>query len=249
VVSVVYVANQVKCTHALFVVALSVENVTIFKRQFVNLVKGSKLEIAINHSNDHNSTIYINPNINSKNLYFQVIPMENTKNQLIKLLKDNHVVKYGNFTLSSGKESNYYVDMKRAITDPIILTKVAEIISKKLDTNDVDKIAGPALGAIPIVTAVSILSSIPMLMIRKEKKDYGTSELIEGDLQVGDKVIVLEDVTTTGGSLIKAVKAVSENGGLVNKAFVIVDRDEGAIDNLKKEGIELEPLVSVNDFL
>ncbi|WP_156096062.1 orotate phosphoribosyltransferase [Methanobacterium sp. SMA-27] len=175
--------------------------------------------------------------------------MENTKNQLIKLLKDNHVVKYGKFTLSSGKESNYYVDMKRAITDPIILSKVAEIISEKLDINDTDKVAGPALGAIPIVTAVSILSSIPMLMIRKEKKDYGTSELIEGDLKEGDKVIVLEDVTTTGGSLIKAVKAVSENGGLVKKAFVIVDRDEGAIDNLKREGIELEPLVSVNDFL
>ncbi len=175
--------------------------------------------------------------------------MENTKNQLIKLLKDNHVVKYGKFTLSSGKESNYYVDMKRAITDPIILSKVAEIISEKLDTNDTDKVAGPALGAIPIVTAVSILSSIPMLMIRKEKKDYGTSELIEGDLKEGDKVIVLEDVTTTGGSLIKAVKAVSENGGLVKKAFVIVDRDEGAIDNLKREGIELEPLVSVNDFM
>ncbi len=59
--------------------------------------------------------------------------MENTKNQLIKLLKENHVVKYGKFTLSSGKESNYYVDMKRAITDPIILSKVAEIISEKLD--------------------------------------------------------------------------------------------------------------------
>ena len=174
--------------------------------------------------------------------------MENTKNQLIKLLKDNHVVKYGKFTLSSGKESNYYVDMKRAITDPIILSKVAEIISGKLDTST-DKVAGPALGAIPIVTAVSILSSIPMLMIRKEKKGYGTSELIEGDLKEGDKVIVLEDVTTTGGSLIKAVKAVSENGGLVKKAFVIVDRDEGAIDNLKREGIELEPLISVNDFL
>jgi len=175
--------------------------------------------------------------------------MENTKKQLIKLLKENNVVKYGNFTLSSGKESNYYVDMKRAITDPLILSKVAEIIYEKLDVNDIDKVAGPALGAIPIVTAVSILSSIPMLMIRKEKKGYGTSELIEGDLKKDDKVIVFEDVTTTGGSLIKAIKAVSENGGLVQKAFVIVDRDEGAIDNLKREGIVLEPLVSVNDFL
>jgi orotate phosphoribosyltransferase len=175
--------------------------------------------------------------------------MENNKNELIKLLKDNQVVKYGKFTLSSGKESDYYVDMKRAITDPTILSKVAEIISKKIGTNKIDRIAGPALGAIPIVTAVSIESTIPMLMIRKSKKDYGTSELIEGDLHEGDRVIVLEDVTTTGNSLIKAVKAVISNGGIVEKAYVIVDRDEGAISNLKDEGIDLEPIVSVNDFM
>ena len=175
--------------------------------------------------------------------------MENNKKELIKLLKDNNVVKYGKFTLSSGKESSYYVDMKRAIMDPMILTKVAEIISEKINNSEVDKVAGPALGAIPVVTAVSMVSSIPMLMIRKAKKDYGTSELIEGDLENGDMVIVLEDVTTTGNSLINAVKAVMENGGIVEKAYVIVDRNEGAIDNLKKEGIDLEPIVSVNDFM
>ena len=175
--------------------------------------------------------------------------MENNKKELIKLLKDNQVVKYGKFTLSSGKESDYYVDMKRAITDPEILSKVAEIISKKIDALKIDRVAGPALGAIPIVTAVSVVSSIPMLMIRNSKKDYGTSELIEGNLQNGDRVIVLEDVTTTGNSLIKAVKAVISNGGIVEKAFVVVDRDEGAIDNLKMEGVDLEPIVSVRDFL
>jgi orotate phosphoribosyltransferase len=175
--------------------------------------------------------------------------MENNKNELIKLLKDNQVVKYGKFTLSSGKESDYYVDMKRAITDPTILSKVAEIISKKIAGQKIDRIAGPALGAIPIVTAVSIASNIPMLMIRKSKKDYGTSELIEGDLQKGDRVIVLEDVTTTGNSLIKAINAVLSNGGIVEKAYVIVDRNEGAITNLKNEGVDLEPIVSVNDFI
>ncbi len=175
--------------------------------------------------------------------------MEKSKNELIQLLKDNHVVKYGKFTLSSGKESDYYVDMKRAITDPEILLKVAEIISEKISELEIDRIAGPALGAIPIVTAVSIVSKNPMLMIRKTKKDYGTSELIEGDLNEGDSVIVLEDVTTTGNSLINAVKAVSENGGLVKKAYVIVDRNEGAIENLKKEGVDLEPLVTVKDFM
>jgi len=175
--------------------------------------------------------------------------MEKSKNELIQLLKDNHVVKYGKFTLSSGKESDYYVDMKRAITDPEILLKVAEIISEKIKELEIDRIAGPALGAIPIVTAVSIVSKNPMLMIRKAKKEYGTSELIEGELNEGDIVIVLEDVTTTGNSLINAVKAVSENGGLVKKAYVIVDRNEGAIDNLKKEGVDLEPLVTVKDFM
>jgi orotate phosphoribosyltransferase len=175
--------------------------------------------------------------------------MENNKNELIKLLKDNEVVKYGKFTLSSGRESEYYVDMKRAITDPEILKKIAEIISKKIDNEKIDRVAGPALGAIPIVTAVSIVSSIPMLMIRKAKKDYGTSELIEGDLNDQDRIIVLEDVTTTGNSLINAIKAILSNGGVVDKAYVIVDRNEGAIENLKKEGVELEPIVSVNDFM
>lgn len=175
--------------------------------------------------------------------------MANKKNELINLLKDNHVVKYGKFTLSSGRESSYYVDMKRAITDPTILIKIAEIISEKISEEKIDKVAGPALGAIPIVTAVSIESSIPMLMIRKAKKDYGTSELIEGDLINDDVVVVLEDVTTTGNSLIKAIKAVSSNGGLVKRAFVVVDREEGAIENLKKEGITLEPLVTVKDFM
>ena len=175
--------------------------------------------------------------------------MENNKKELIKLLKDNQVVKYGKFTLSSGKQSNYYVDMKRAITDPEILLVVAKIISKKIDKLEIEKIAGPALGAIPIVTAVSIESSIPMLMIRKEKKDYGTSELIEGDLKEGDRVIILEDVTTTGNSLLKAIQAVSVNGGNVVKSYVVVDRNEGAIDNLKRKGVDLEPIVSVNDFM
>ena len=196
-----------------------------------------------NHSN--------NCKINHGSISYElkVMKMDNKKSELITLLKENHVVKYGKFTLSSGKESNYYVDMKRAITDPTILSKVAEIITEKIMDQEIDKVAGPALGAIPIVTAVSIVSSIPMLMIRKAKKDYGTSELIEGDLNKDDIVIVLEDVTTTGNSLLKAIQAVKSNGGLVKKAFVVVDREEGAIINLQNEGVELEPLVTVNDFM
>ena len=121
------------------------------------------------------------------------------------------------------------------------------MINEKID-DDIDKIAGPALGAVPIATAVSLESGKPLLMIRKEKKGYGTSKLIEGNLIEGDNVILVEDVTTTGGSLLKAINAILDNGGVVKKAFVVVDREEGAMETFANEGITLEPLISVSEF-
>lgn len=174
--------------------------------------------------------------------------MEDKKKELITLLKENEVIKFGKFTLSSGKESDYYVDMKRAVTDPEILSKVAEIISEKIGGLGVDKVAGPALGAVPIATAISLTAKLPLLMIRKEKKGYGTSKLIEGDLEEGDSVVLVEDVTTTGKSLLKAIDAIENNKGIVKRAFVVVDRSEGALENFKNKGIELEPLLSIEDF-
>lgn len=171
-----------------------------------------------------------------------------SKEYLINLLKDNDVFLEGDFTLSSGKKSNYYINMKKAITEPEILSAISKLITSRLDLEEVDKVAGPALGAVPIATAVSLESRIPLLMIRKEKKGYGTSKLIEGELNEGDNVIVVEDVSTTGGSLLKAIKAINDNGGNVTRAFVVVDRQEGAIEAFEKEGIELEPLINVNEF-
>ncbi|MCC7551708.1 MAG: orotate phosphoribosyltransferase [Methanobacterium sp.] len=169
------------------------------------------------------------------------------KQQLINLLKANQVIKLGKFILSSGKESDYYVDMKKAITDPEILLQVAKIISSMINQDKIDRIAGPALGAVPIATAVALQSGIPMLMIRKAQKGYGTSKLIEGDLKDGDRVVVVEDVTTTGDSLLKAVNAILDNGGKVERAFVVVDREEGALEKFKTEGLLLEPLISISD--
>lgn len=174
--------------------------------------------------------------------------MQKSNNELIKLLKENNVIKFGKFRLSSGAESHYYVDMKRAVTNPVILRQVAEMISERINKQCIDRIAGPALGAIPLVTAVSLSTGIPMLMIRKAKKDYGTSQLIEGDLNEGENVVVLEDVTTTGNSLEAAIRAIIESGGQVKRAFVVVDRDEGALESFKEKGINLEPLVSVRDL-
>ena len=171
-----------------------------------------------------------------------------SKEYLIGLLKENEVFLKGDFTLSSGKKSDYYINMKKAITEPEILSTIAKLITDKIADDDVDKVAGPALGAVPIATAVSLESKIPLLMIRKEKKGYGTSKLIEGELNSDDNVIVVEDVTTTGGSLLKAINAIQENGGNVTRAFVVVDRQEGAIEEFEKAGITLEPLISVDEF-
>ena len=171
-----------------------------------------------------------------------------SKEYLIDLLKENGVFLEGDFTLSSGKKSNYYINMKKAITEPEILSTISKLITQKIDLYDIDKVAGPALGAVPIATAVSLESKLPLLMIRKEKKGYGTSKLIEGELNEGDNVIVVEDVSTTGGSLLKAIRAINDNGGNVKRAFVVVDREEGAIETFEKEGITLEPLISVKDF-
>lgn len=166
----------------------------------------------------------------------------------MEILVENQVIKFGNFTLSSGKQSEYYVDMKKAICDPEILSLISKTITLLIKNDNIDKVAGPALGAVPIATAVSLESDLPLLMIRKEKKGYGTSNLIEGELKPKDNVIVVEDVTTTGGSLLKSIKAIEENQGIVKRAFVVVDRDEGAISEFQKENIKLEPLLSINDF-
>ena len=144
-----------------------------------------------------------------------------TKEYLIEILKENKVFEEGDFTLASGKKSNYYVNMKRAITEPEILSTIAKLINEKID-DDIDKIAGPALGAVPIATAVSLESKKPLLMIRKEKKGYGTSKLIEGDLLEGDNVILVEDVTTTGGSLLKAINKTRFSSGIYLVALTMV---------------------------
>ena len=171
-----------------------------------------------------------------------------SKDYVIELLKNNNVFLEGDFTLSSGKKSNYYINMKKAITEPEILSTISKIITEKIKDDNIDKIAGPALGAVPIATAVSLESNIPLLMIRKQKKGYGTSKLIEGELNEGDNVIVVEDVSTTGKSIIKAINAIKDNGGNVVKAFVVVDRKEGAIESFEELNLTLEPIISIDDF-
>ena len=149
----------------------------------------------------------------------------------------------GDFTLASGRKSDYYVDLRAVITRPDLLKKVASEMSRHVE--GVDRIAGVELGAVPIAAALALETGIPYVMVRKQKKDHGAGKLVEGELAPGDRVIFVEDTVTTAGSLIKAINAVRELGAHVELAIVIVDREEGAGQNLEEIKVRLISLASI----
>jgi len=157
---------------------------------------------------------------------------------------------YGDFTLASGRKSKYYIDIKKATTDPRVLGLTADLMAKELgEGSDVKRIAGVALGSIPLAVALSLRTGIPFVMVRKEKKDHGTGKLIEGELKVGEKVLVVEDVITSAGSAVYAVQTLREAGAVVETVMSVVDREEGGQDVLRGMGVELRPLVTAGKIL
>ena len=161
------------------------------------------------------------------------------------MLKEMKVVQRGEFILTSGKKSNYFVNIKRASTNPKVLREIGKAMAPYV--NDC-KIAGMALGAVPLAVAVALETDQPFVMVRKEPKDHGTKELIEGDVAPGDKFVIVEDVATTGGSTLQVVSALRGKGANVSKAIVVVDRLEGAKEMLVEHGIELVSLYTVQDL-
>lgn len=160
-------------------------------------------------------------------------------------LRELKVVQKGEFILTSGRKSNYFVNIKRASTNPEVLREIGKAVAPYVGDC---KIAAMALGAVPLAVAVALETNRPFVMVRKEPKDHGTKELIEGDVAPGDKFIIVEDVATTGGSTLRVVSALRQKGANVSKAVVVVDREEGAREMLTEHGIELVSLFKVQDL-
>jgi len=159
----------------------------------------------------------------------------------------------GEFTLASGQHSNYFLDLKKTMFHPEGAFLVSEIIYDMIkDETDVEYIGGLEMGAVPIVVAVSLRSwldrPLKPFFVRKTPKDNGAIKLIDGQFEPGANVIIFEDVTTTGGSALKAVKAVREQGGVVKKILTVVDRCEGAKDNLARESLSLVQIFTIDDI-
>ncbi len=166
--------------------------------------------------------------------------------ELEELIIKSGAVMFGDFTLTSGKKSNYYISIKKAITDPSILKKIAESMSKFIKN---EKISGIELGSVPIAVALSLETMRPFVIVRKESKDHGTKDLVEGEIKKGEEIIIVEDVITTGGSVIRAARILRDQGAVVKRVLVVVDREEGGAENLKKENLELVPLIKVSSLL
>jgi len=170
-----------------------------------------------------------------------------TNQELIDALRAADAVKFGEFELSHGGTSDYYVDKYLFETDPTCLSLIAAAFADRL--GDDEKLAGVALGAVPLVAVTSAETGRPYVIARKQAKEYGTGNRIEGRLSDGERVVVLEDIATTGKSALDAVEALREAGAVVDRVLVVVDRQEGASELLADHDIELEALLTADDLL
>jgi len=154
---------------------------------------------------------------------------------------------HGNFTLRSGRTSNYYLDKYRFETQPDVLIELGKMFAAKIQPG-VTRIAGAELGAVSLAAAAAMASGKPFVIIRNQKKDYGTSKLIEGVLNKGDKLLIVEDIMTTGGQVLEAVKTLRDAGAEIERIVAVIDRLEGARQNIEGAGLVFESLFTTSDL-
>ncbi len=179
----------------------------------------------------------------------------NTRAQLREIVNEKSLSIGPKITLASGATSSFYFDMKPTIFDPEGSALISNLILDAIATDDpyYDRVGGMEVGAIPIVATLGLRSwqrqrPIGGFFVRKQAKGHGAKRLVEGNLEAGMNILIVEDVTTTGGSSLKAVHAVRDLGCTVSKVITLVDRLEGASASFAAEGIELLALLTTADF-
>jgi orotate phosphoribosyltransferase len=162
-----------------------------------------------------------------------------------------HAYLEGDFLLRSGKRSRYYLDKYRFETRPELLRPIGERIAAVVGEHapDATRLAAPELGAVALATAASLESGLPFLIVRKEAKEYGTANRLEGPFDEGETVCLVEDVVTSGGALLDSVHALRDVGLVVHTAVCVVDREEGGADALARHAVRLRPLFRASELL
>jgi len=169
-----------------------------------------------------------------------------TRQELIARIKETSYLE-GDFTLRSGKKSKYYLDKYLFETCPDILKALGAEFATHV-SDDVTLIAGAELGGVALAAATAIEANKNWFIVRNSKKGYGTGKMIEGVLNKGDVVLLVEDIATTGGQVIEAAKIITEAGAKVKKIVCVIDRKQGAEENITEAGFVFDSILTKNDL-
>lgn len=169
-----------------------------------------------------------------------------TKDQLAKRVKESAYLE-GDFTLRSGRKSKYYLDKYLFETQPDVLAALGQAFAARCGAR-VNLIAGAELGGVALAAATAMAAGKPFVIVRNAKKDYGTSKKFEGKLSAGDVVLLVEDIATTGGQVLEAAKDITAAGATVERIVAVIDRQEGARENIEAAGFAFESLLTKADL-
>ena len=164
-------------------------------------------------------------------------------------LHQNDIIKFGEFTLASGKQSSYYVDLRLVPSYPLEFRKMVKFLENEIEQDigldNFDSIVSVPTGGLVIASALAIETVKPLIYVRSKPKDYGTSKSVEGKIHDGMKVVMIDDVATTGGSVVNAIKSLKEVNISVKDAYVIVNRMEGADEALLELGVKIHSILNI----
>jgi len=168
------------------------------------------------------------------------------RNELIRRIKETAYLE-GDFILRSGKRSKYYLDKYLFETCPDILRALGKEFAKHV-TDDVTLIAGAELGGVALAAATAMQTGKNWIIVRQSRKDHGTGKMIEGVLKPGDVVLLVEDIATTGGQVLEAAKVITEAGAKIKKIVCVIDRRQGAAENITQAGYKFESILTKDDL-
>ena len=164
-------------------------------------------------------------------------------------LYQNGIIKFGEFKLASGKSSSYYVDLRLVPSYPHqfrrMIKHLQDMISEQIGFDNFDTIGSVPTGGLVIASSLAYELVKPIVYVRSQAKDYGTGKLVEGVVRSGDKILLIDDVATTGGSVINGIKELKKAGAKISDAYVIINRLEGAAKNLLDMGVNLHQILDI----
>ena len=163
-------------------------------------------------------------------------------------LYDIGAIQHGTFTLKSGIESPLYIDLRRIISHPAMLKTAAELLWQEIASCSTDLLCGVPYAALPFATVVSVEHNIPMIMRRKEQKEYGTKRILEGIYSPGQRCIIIEDLFTSGSSALETVTLLEKEGLIVTDIAILIDRQQGGVANVTNKGYNVHAVYTLEEI-